>query len=140
MRFVMGTFWASLRDNPGVRKDERETYERALARALRDPGATSCVVSPAGEPEEMIGWAVALPGLRNVALPALAFAYVHYKFRRGRFLGHHFGRDIIGRVARTEGNVLPLAIWTRAASRMAAKGFPARYDIDEHERFINLAR
>jgi hypothetical protein len=133
MRFVMGTFWASLRDNPGVRADERGTYERALARVLRDPAATTCVICPAGAPDEMIGWAAALP-------TSLTFAYVHYNFRRGRFLGHHFGRDIIGRVARFDESVLPLAIWTRAASRMVAKGFPARYDIDEHERFIQLAR
>jgi hypothetical protein len=134
MRFVVGTFWASLRDNPGVRVDERNVYERALARVLRDPGASTCVVCPVGAPDEMIGWAVALP-------TALIFAYTHYRFRRGRFLGHHFGRDMVGRVSSSKSDdVLPLAIWTRAASRMAGKGFPIRYDLDEHEKFINLAR
>lgn len=132
MAFVMGTFWESVREQPNVEAVSRQTYERALARTLRAPDTRSVVVSPSGYPDEMIGWAVAMP-------TCLVFAYVRYPDRRGR-LGHHFGADIIGRVARFGGGVLPLAIWTRAASRMAAKGFPARYDIDEHERFLKLAR
>lgn len=134
MQFVFGTFLDSLRDNPGSTSESVQSHERALARALRGPDARTIVVTPAGYPDEMIGWAVALP-------TCFVFAYVRYANRRGR-LGHHFGSDMVNRLwpQTPIASVTPAAIWTRAASRMASKGFPARYDIDENEKFLQLAR
>ena len=127
--FVVGTFSDCLQAESWMTSESRHVHERALLRALRDPSALAIVVTPRGYPDELIGWSVAMP-------TALLFAYVRYPFRRGR-LGHHFGTDLIERVCQSW---VPCAVWTRAASRMAAKGFPTRYDIDEHEKFLQLAR
>jgi len=141
LQFVCGTFSDAVRETPGTKSETWTLGERALTRAIRDPQAKTCVVFPAGYPDELIGWALSMP-------TCLVFAYVRYSHRRGRVLGHHFGIDLLTRVANlpivdaafdADASV-PVAIWTRSASRMAARGFPIRYDLDEHEKFLQLAR
>jgi hypothetical protein len=128
--FVFGTFACSLRDTPGITAENRRLYEHALKRLLREPGTRTVLVTPAGEPDELMGWAVASP-------TALVYVYVRFHYRRGK-LGPHIGTALIELV--TGDRASPAAIWTTDASRMAAHGFPLRYDLDENERFRQLAR
>jgi hypothetical protein len=131
-QFARVTFRESIRTMPGMTSEIRAAYDRAFARVLRDPTARAEVVTPRGYPDQKFGWAVSLPS-------CLVFAYVRYEARRGR-LGHHFGMPLIRRVWSDLGNVIPICIWTHAASRMSKRGVPLRYDLDEHEKFLQLAR
>ena len=128
--FVFGTFAASLRDTPSVTAENRRLYEHALKRLLREPGTKTAMVTPAGESDELMGWAVA-------SETALVYVYVRFAYRRGK-LGAHLGTALLELV--TGNRSTPAAIWTMDASRMAAAGFPLRYDLDENERFRQLAR
>lgn len=128
--FVFATFVDSMRETPAIGADARRLYDHALKRLLREPGTRTVVVTPAGSPDEFMGWAVASP-------TALVYAYVRHAYRRGK-LGAHLGTALIELV--TGNRATPAAIWTLDASRMAASGFPLRYDLDENERFRQLAR
>lgn len=128
--FVFGTFQESLTETPSITSDTRRLYEHALKRAMMDPSTRAVVLVPRGAPDEFLGWAVASD-------TALLYVYVRFPYRRGK-LGEHLGTSLIERV--TLDREMPLAIWTMDASRMAASGFPFRYDLDENERFRQLAR
>lgn len=135
--FVFSTFSESLRQT-GVDRTDRLAYERAMGRAMLEPDARTCIVSPAGHPEEFLGWSVALPD-------ALLYVYVRFDYRRGKCApvlgeeGRHIGHRLIKHVDGVWSQV-PAALWTKDASRMAAAGYPIRYDLDQHERFRQLAR
>lgn len=129
--FLFSTFSDSLRETPGMDAGKRSTYERALERALRAPDTRTALVTPSGSPDELLGWAVSVP-------TALVYVYVRFPYRRGKLLGMHLGTDLIERV--TGDRSTPVALWTLDASRMAAHGYPIRFDLDEHERFKQLAR
>lgn len=132
--FVFSTFAASL----GVDHRQQVRSERALRRAMLDPGARAVVVHPASHPEELFGWAVALPS-------CLVYVYVRHDYRRSRLAtvlgdeGRHIGSQLIKHVDGVWQTV-PAALWTADVSRMAAAGYPIRYDLQEHERFEQLAR
>jgi len=128
--FVFGTFSHSLRETPGNSAESRLTYEHALKRLLRTPGTKTVMVTPAGESGELMGWAVATES-------ALIYVYVRYAYRRAK-LGAHLGTALIELV--TGNRATPAAIWTLDASRMAAAGYPIRYDLDENEKLRQLAR
>lgn len=143
-RFVFGTFLPAVGDTPGTMSDSREAHGRALERVLRGPDVRAVVLTPSGSPDELMGWAVATSR-------ALVFVHVAYQYRRGR-LGFHYGSALVEAATGADGRhfwaemhgcvhkgpAIPCALWTRAASRMAAKGFPWRYDLDEHEKLIEL--
>ena len=128
--FVFGTFQDSLRGTPSISADNRRLYEHALKRLLLDASTKTALVTPAGAPDELMGWAVASP-------TALIYVYVRFGWRRGK-PGAHLGTALIELV--TGNRQTPAAIWTMDASRMAASGYPIRYDLDENERFRQLAR
>lgn len=127
--FVFGTFSDSLKQTHSISTQSRLTYENALKRLMLEPTTRSIVVVPAGESDEFMGWAVASPSY-------LAYVYVRHCYRRKA--GLHLGTALIELA--TGNRATPFAIWTNDASRMAASGFPIRYDLDEHERFKALAR
>jgi hypothetical protein len=127
---VFGTFANSMRSTASISPESRVVYERALKRLLLDPSSRAIVVTPAGEPAELMAWAVA-------STSALAYVYVRHCYRRGK-IGAHLGTALIEMA--TGSRSTPAAIWTTDASHMAANGFPIRYDLDEHEKFKQLAR
>ena len=109
---------------------ERQDYESALKRLMRDPSTVAAVVTPRGDRDEFMGWAVATP-------TCLVYVYVRFPYRRGR-IGAHVGTALIEAV--TGRRETSAAIWTLDASRMAAHGYPIRYDLEENLRFKQLAR
>lgn len=127
--FVFSTFCDSLRsshDFNSVRK-----LENSLRRALIDPDASTAVATPKGEPDELLGWAVGLRGI-------LLYAYVRFPYRQGKII-KRVGDTLIRMVANGETGYRA-AMWTLDASRMAAHGYPIRYDLDAHCEFTKLAR
>jgi hypothetical protein len=130
--WVVCTLLSSVRETPCLGR-ELQLIEDALTRALDSKMTKTVIASPSGHPDVFLGYAIALGD-------ALLFAYVRYANRRGR-LGHRFGSDLIGRVidGRTSAHI-PVILWTRAASRMAANGYPIRFDLDEYEKFTNWTR
>jgi len=128
--FVFTTFADSMRETRSIGADNRRLYEHALKRLLREPGTRTVLATPAGEPDELMGWAVAMP-------TSLVYVYVRWAYRRGK-LGAHLGSALIELA--TGKRATTAAIWTIDASRMAAHGYPISYDLDEHERFRQLAR
>ena len=128
--FVFGTFARSLRGTESISPSDRITYEHAIKRLLRDPGTRAAMVTPAGEPDELMAWAIGSEG-------CLVYAYVRYEYRLGK-IGSHIGRELIEFVA--GGRPCPAAIWTIDASRMAAHGYPIRYDLDRNQQLRQLAR
>lgn len=129
--FVFSTFADSMADTPGICAENRRLYEFSLKRLLREPGTRTALVTPHGSPDEFMGWAVASP-------TSLVYVYVRHHYRRGKILQTHVGTWLIEVV--TGSRETPVAIWTTDASRMAASGFPLRYDLDENEKFRQLAR
>jgi hypothetical protein len=136
--FVYSTFWDSLRVGADLSKDERVACERALKRAMLDPSTKAVLAHPAGHQEELFGWAVSTPDF-------LAYVYVVHSYRRSALAdvmgddGRHLGSQLIRHVDGVW-PVVPAALWTRDSSRMAAAGYPIRYDLDQAERFMRLAR
>lgn len=126
--FVFSTFSDSLRSR--YSKDARVELEHALMRALLDPEVRTAMATPHGKPDALNGWAV---GLRGVLL----YAYVRFPYRCSKIVPH-VGSSLIREVC--DGDTICSALWTIDASRMAAHGFPIRYDLDEHSRFLQLAR
>jgi hypothetical protein len=127
--FVFSTFGESLRRAHDGR--DIALLRSALQRALRDVDCSAVVATPAGDANELLGWAVGMRG-------ALLYAYVRFPYRRSKLGFHRLGDRLIGAVV---GNgTIPSALWTRDASQMAAAGYPIRYDLDAHERFRQLAR
>lgn len=136
--FVFSTFAASLRQSD-VPSADIETYSNALERALRAPETRTTLVFPSGHPDEFLGWAVSTPD-------RLVYAYLRFDYRRSKMRnvlgmeGIHLGSQIIDRVSDPLWLQIPSALWTRDASRMAASGYPIRYDLDQNEQFKQSAR
>jgi len=119
------TFARSLRDNADA--IDCHASVDLLDRVLRDVRVRTAVVSPTGYPDTYLGWAVAFCG-------AVVFAYVAYESRRGGL-----GTCLLETVS-PGSNPWRFAFWTRAANRMAAKGYPCVYDLDAHESLLSMAR
>ena len=127
--FVFSTFGESLRHVGGGY--DIMLLRNALQRALRDVECSAVVATPAGDSDELLGWAVGMRG-------ALLYAYVRFPYRRSKLGFHRLGNRLISAVVGD--GTIPSALWTRDASQMAAAGYPIRYDLDAHERFRQLAR
>jgi len=127
--FVFSTFGESLRHTEGGR--DVMLLRNALQRALRDTDCAAVVATPAGDTDELLGWAVGLRG-------SLLYAYVRFPYRRSKLGFHRLGDRLISAVVGD--GPIPSALWTHDASQMAAAGYPIRYDLDAHERFKTLAR
>jgi hypothetical protein len=140
-RFVFGNFL------PSIQPEQRDIYGTALKRLLRSPDTTAIVLTPATARDELMGFSVATPD-------ALVFVYVAYAYRRGR-VGFHYGSELARVATRNQDRSLhgemhglhlmaskpiPCALWTRAASRMAGKGFPWYFDLDQNEKLKELGR
>lgn len=123
--WVCQTFARSAHEVDGG-SEERKRDVRILLRVLRDPRARSTVAVPHGFPDDFLGWSLALDG-------ALVFAYVGYRHRR-----QGLGSYLMGKVTPDAGKPWRLAYWTRAASRMALKGFPVTHDLDAYEALLQL--
>jgi hypothetical protein len=120
--WMFDTFTRSLCDSMGDGYDARMDRD-ALGRAMRDPAATSLVVTPGSSADDFVGWAVGIGG-------AVVFAYVRYCHRR---MG--IGSNLMAMVT----DSLPpwrFCYWTRAISRMSVKGFPCLHDMDAHDELI----
>lgn len=98
----------------------------ALERILRGGIGRAVSATPAGFPDELMGWALSLDG-------ALIFAYVSDDFRR-----QGLGAALVSRV--TDALPVPLAYWTRDAEEMAAHGLAIRYDIHAFRALCSYAR
>jgi len=127
--FVFATFSDSLRSSTDW--NSRRQLEHALHRALLDPESSTAVATPKGRPDELLGWAVSLRG-------ALFYAYVRFPYRMSKIV-RHVGDGLIREVCGQAPGVRA-ALWTLDASRMAAHGYPIRYDLDAHNEFKQLAR
>lgn len=119
------TFSNSLRNNGGA--GDCRASVALLDRVLRDVRVRTVVASPSGHPDVYLGWAVSLFG-------AVVFAYVAYESRRGGL-----GTCLLETVSPAT-SPWRFAFWTRAAARMAAKGYPCVYDLAAHEALKELAR
>lgn len=127
--FVFSTFCDSLRRD--VDFNARRMLENSLRRALLDPDVKTAVATPRGKRDELLGWAVGLRG-------ALLYAYVRFPYRMSKIV-KHVGDSLIREVCCPDVGVRA-ALWTLDASRMAAHGYPIRYDLDAHNAFRQLAR
>ena len=126
--FVFSTFADSLRKL--CTSGEIRSLELSLRRALIDPAAKTAVAIPRDSWDEFLGWSVALDGV-------LVYAYVRFPYRQSKIVSH-LGDSVIRHVC--PDGCVRAAMWTLDASRMAAHGYPIRYDLDEHNRFRGLAR
>jgi len=127
--FVFSTFADSLRKL--CMSGEIRSLELSLRRALIDPSCKTAVAIPHDSWDEFLGWSVSLGDV-------LVYAYVRFPYRMSKIVSH-VGDSLIRHVCSDDGSVRA-ALWTLDASRMAGHGYPIRYDLDEHNRFRQLAR
>ena len=124
--WIRATFAHQVRTVPMTTRRQAGDMASALERILRGKLGQAAVACPIGARDAGMGWAVSLDG-------ALLFAYVSDDFRR-QGLG----------VALTAAVVPPgpvcVAFWTRAASDIAAKGFPLVYSINAFRSLCSYVR